>query len=102
MQIEDAMLRPAEDEAVNRWRVAYDVMQGGGVVNECTIDTIRQLHRVDPEGVPLFKEGMRHVEPVTFSPSTFALPPLPTRPDEDAPSVVVPGGEDTDSDTEGF
>lgn len=100
MQIEDAMLRPAEDEAVNRWRIAYEVMQGGGVVNECTIDTIRQLHRVDPEGVPLFKEGVRHVEPTTFSPATFAVPPLPTRPDEDAPSVVVPGSDD--SDTEEF
>ncbi len=100
MQIEDAMLRPAEDEAVNRWRIAYEVMQGGGVVNDCTIDTIRQLHRVDPEGVPLFKEGVRHVEPTTFSPATFAVPPLPTRPDEDAPSVVMPGNDD--SETEEF
>lgn len=86
MQIEDQMLRPAEDLAIEKWRVAYEVMQGGGVVNECTIDTIRQLNRVDPENYPLFLEGVRHSETQTFSPGTFAAPPAPARVGDDEES----------------
>jgi TolA-binding protein len=92
MQIEDNMLRPAEDRAVELWRVAYEVMQQTSLVNSCTIDTIRQLNRIDPEGVPLFKQDLQHTESQVVAPQYFAIPPAPSVDDavedpvaEDAP-----------------
>ncbi len=76
-QIIDDFVRQYEDEAMSAWRVAQGVMMQSGVVNECTIDTIRQLNRFFPEEFPLFKQDVQHVETAPFSPQVFIAPPVP-------------------------
>ena len=87
----DDYVRAYEDEAMNAWRVAQGVMMEVGVVNECTIDTIRRLNRYFPEEFPLFKQDVQFVESAPFSPQVFAVPPAPVPPPMFGPGSVNEG-----------
>jgi cellulose synthase operon protein C len=98
----DDYVRAYEDEAMNAWRVAQGVMMEVGVVNECTIDTIRRLNRYFPEEFPLFKQDVQFIESAPFSPQVFAVPPAPVPPPMFGPGSVDEGsGADDESGSTG-
>ena len=87
-----------EDEGILQWEsLAYPMMQRNGVVNQCTIDTMRQLNRLRGPQYPVYREEIRHEQDYLFSPQIFAIPQQEE--DDDSGRIsIVSTEEDDESD----
>ena len=99
--------RPLEDRAVQEYETAYPVMQQLGVINECTVETTRQLNRFRGNQYPIHSESIDHAQERLFSPQVYSLPPDPNAVEEeglqllDAPEQELGGGYSDDVEEEG-
>lgn len=78
---------PVEDAAIREWEIAYPVMQELGVVNQCTMDTTRELNRVRGDQYPLQKEAIVHEQRLLFTPQVFVGAPADEAAATDVPDV---------------
>lgn len=86
---------PVEDAAIREWEIAYPVMQQLGVVNQCTMDTTRQLNRVRGDQYPLQQQAIIHEERRLFSPQiVVGAPPVVVDDLSESTDVVDPFGEE--------
>ena len=63
-----------EDEAVENWRFAVEIARETGIVNEWTIDTIRQLNRHLGDEFPLHREEIEYLQDAIISPVPMSGP----------------------------
>ena len=73
IELEDIAYR-FEDEAVANWRVAMTVARELGIVNEWTIQTLRELNRYLGAEFPLFKEEQEFIQTDNYAPLPLLLP----------------------------
>ena len=89
-----------EDLAIEQWEtISYPLMQNLGVINDCTIDTTRQLNRYRGAQYPLYKEEIRHTQDLLFSPQIFNIPSFGEEEEEDVIELISTSDDDEEEES---
>ena len=65
-----------EEEAIENWQFAAELARETGIVNEWTIDTLRELNRYLGDEFPLFREEIEMLQDAIISPLPVSGPPV--------------------------